>query len=410
MECRSCGNRTEHVFVDLIASPAANSFVPQERSTAPEPYYPLTVYVCDRCFLVQIEESKAARETFTADYVYFSSYTEAFVSHASRYVDTLTGLLGLDGSSFAVEAASNDGYLLQFFKQKGIPCLGVEPSASTARAAVEKGIDTLVEFFTEEMARKIAAERGPADVFIGNNVIAHVPDLNDFIAGIRALLKPEGVAAIEFPHLLNLIRELQFDTIYHEHYSYLSLIAISQAFARHGMYIFRVDEQPVHGGSLRIYCAIEGAGRAVEDSVGRVLAAERAAHMDRLEGYSGLQDKVDRISVDFLRFLIDQKRDGRKVIGYGAAAKGNTLLNYCGVKPYLMEMCIDITPAKQNKLLPGSRIPVYGEEKIREVRPDYIVILPWNWQREIKQRLGFVAEWGCRFVTAVPRLTISDAG
>ena len=410
MQCRSCGNQTEHVFIDLSACPAANSFVAKDRLDLPEPYYPLTVYVCDKCFLVQIEESKTADTTFNSEYVYFSSATEAFVRHARRYVDTLTDLLGLDENSFAVEAASNDGYLLQFFKKKGIRCLGVEPSGSTAEAAIAKGIDTVVEFFTEERARKIAEEYGRADVFIGNNVIAHVPDLNDFIAGIRVLLKPEGVAAIEFPHLLNLIRELQFDTIYHEHYSYLSLIAISEAFRRHGMYIFRVDEQPVHGGSLRIYCAVDGASRAVDDSVSRVLEAERAAGMDRLEGYTGLQEKVERISLDFLQFLVEQKLRGKKVIGYGAAAKGNTLLNHCGVKPYLMEMCIDITPAKQNKLLPGSRIPVYGEEKIREARPDFIVILPWNWQAEIKERLSFVGEWGCRFVTAIPRLTISDAG
>ncbi len=409
MFCRSCGNATSDEFLNLAASPAANSFLDKGALDRPEPYYPLVVYVCNRCLLVQIAESKRAEEIFTEEYVYFSSYSEAFVQHARQYVEDIVAQLQLNKDSFAVEAGSNDGYLLQFFNERGIRCLGVEPSASTAKSAREKGVETIIEFFGTPIAGKIASERGPADLFIGNNVIAHVPDLNGFIGGIEALLKPDGVATIEFPHLLNLIKELQFDTIYHEHYSYFSLLSISKPFERHGMYVFKIDEIPVHGGSLRVHCAKEGSGRAKDPSVEKVATDERAFGLYEFENYFGLQAKVDSLCLDFLEFLIREKKKGAKIIGYGAAAKGNALLNYCGVKPYLIDFVADITPAKQNKFLPGSRIPVYGEDKIEEHKPDYIVILPWNWEKEIKSRLGFVSKWGGKFVTVIPALKITEA-
>jgi SAM-dependent methyltransferase len=409
MQCRLCRHTSHHVVLDLLMSPVANSFIAPEDADLPEPYFPLKVMVCDRCFLVQLQESLSVEQIFNQDYVYFSSVNEGFVRHAERYVANLVEDFGLDRSSFVVEAASNDGYLLQFVRDRGIRCLGVEPSGSTAKAAQERGIDTAIEFFTEEFARRIVEGSGKADILIGNNVLAHVPDINDFISGIATILADEGVAVIEFPHLLNLVRERQFDTVYHEHFSYLSLVATSAAFERHGMFIFRVDEQPVHGGSLRIYAAKRSSSHAVEESYHRVLAAEKKARLDCLSGFAGMQDDVDRICIDFMRFLVEARANGRTVVGYGAAAKGNTFLNCCGVKPYLMQACIDVTPAKQGKLLPGSRIPVYAEDWLSHIKPDYIVVLPWNWGNEIRSRLSYASQWGAQFVTAIPELRVTPA-
>ncbi len=409
MICRCCGREVRHVFLDLYAAPPANSFLAQDDLGRTEPYYPLCVYVCEYCFLVQIDEAKAAKEIFNSGYVYFSSYNEAFVRHAAEYVNTITSQLGLDATSLVVEAASNDGYLLQHFKTKGIPCLGVEPSGSTAEVASAKGVETIVDFFTNALAETIAAKHGHADLFIGNNVVAHVPNLADFLTGIATLLKPDGTATLEFPHLLNLIRDVQFDTIYHEHFSYFSLLSIAEAMHRNGLFVYRVETVPVHGGSLRVHCAKEGAARAVDASVRQVLAEEVEAGLNRLETYTGLQGKVEALCRVFVEFLCREKAKGAKIAGYGAAAKGNTLLNYCGVKPYLIDFVADLTPAKVGKFLPGSRIPVCGEEKIAERKPDYVVILPWNWEKQIKDRLQFIGEWGGKFVTVIPKLKITNA-
>ncbi|MCL1920678.1 MAG: class I SAM-dependent methyltransferase [Kiritimatiellaeota bacterium] len=406
MNCRSCGHLLGHSFLNLQHSPPSNSFLTEEMLGMEEPYFPLNVHVCERCFLVQIDEYAASRSIFNAGYVYFSSYSEVFVKHASDYVSHITGLLGLYGGSMVYEAASNDGYLLQFFKAQGIPCCGIEPSKSVADVALAKGIPTEVEFFTASFASQLAQRKGKADLFIGNNVMAHVPDLNDFIAGIKFILKPDGVATIEFPHLLHLMRNLEFDTIYHEHYSYFSLLAVQGAFTRHGLKTFHVEELPVHGGSLRVYVAHAESPRAVDETVGNVLADEMRSGLGVIETFAGFQDKVDALCRDFLHFLVTQKKAGKKVAGYGAAAKGNTLLNYCGVRPYLLDFVADITPAKQGKFLPGSHIPVYGEEAIAERKPDYIVILPWNWKDSIAQRLDYTRAWGAQFVTVIPSVTV----
>lgn len=406
MICRSCGNPLSHVFLDLGHAPPSNAFLAAADLERPEAYCPLKAYVCERCLLVQIDECATAPDIFNAGYVYFSSYSEAFVRHARTYVGEIRAELELTAASMVYEAASNDGYLLQFFQQAGIPCCGIEPSRSVAEVAMAKGIETEVEFFNAGTASLLTQKRGYADLFIGNNVMAHVPNLNDFIAGIRIILKPGGVATIEFPHLLHLIDRLEFDTIYHEHYSYFSLLAVRHAFHRHGLEIFHVEEFDVHGGSLRIYAARMEAGRRPDQSVDRVLEKEKAHGMDRIDAYGGFQCRVDRAARDFIDFLVAMKKSGKRVIGYGAAAKGNTLLNYCGVKPYLLDCVVDITPAKQGKYLPGSHIPVGDESEIARRRPDYVVILPWNWVPQIVERLAFVREWDAKFVTAIPEIRI----
>jgi len=402
MKCRSCGHKLDRVFLDLQHSPPSNSFLTSEMLSQPETYFPLCVYVCDNCLLVQIDECAVSHDIFNAGYVYFSSYSAAFVKHAEEYVQHITEMLSLDKESMVYEAASNDGYLLQFFKQKGIPCCGIEPSKSVADVAMKKGIPTEVEFFTASFASQLSRIKGKADLFLGNNVMAHVPNLNDFIAGIKFILKPSGVATLEFPHLLHLIERLEFDTVYHEHYSYFSLLTLQTAFQRHGLKIFQVKELPVHGGSLRIYVTHSDSPRAIDSTVLKVLQDEQQLGLDTMDAYSGFQVKVDSLCRDFIQFLVEKKREGAKIAGYGAAAKGNTLLNYCGIKPHLIDFVSDITPAKQGKFLPGSHIPVYGEEKLKEEKPDYIVILPWNWKDSIIQRLDFTRQWGAKFVTPIP--------
>jgi SAM-dependent methyltransferase len=371
-----------------------------------EQHFPLCVYVCEKCFLVQIDEYAVSHSIFNAGYVYFSSYSEMFVKHAKDYVSHIVELLGLHRNSMVYEAASNDGYLLQFFNERGIPCCGIEPSKSVADVALAKGVPTEINFFTASFASQLAQRKGKADLFLGNNVMAHVPDLNDFIAGIKFILKPNGIATIEFPHLLHLIRNLEFDTIYHEHYSYFSLLAVQSAFNRHGLKIFHVKAFPVHGGSLRIYATHSESPRQIDETVHEVLDIETKFGLGNIETFSGFQEKVDAQCCDFLNFLVTQKKAGKTIIGYGAAAKGNTLLNYCGIKPFLLDFVADITPAKQGKFLPGSHIPVYEEEKIAERKPDYIVILPWNWQDSIVERLDYTRTWGAKFVTAIPSVKV----
>jgi hypothetical protein len=406
MKCRSCGHILDRVFLDLQHSPPSNSFLTADMLAKPETYFPLCVYVCEKCLLVQIDECAVSHDIFNAGYVYFSSYSEAFVKHAQEYVSHITEMLSLNKDSMVYEAASNDGYLLQFFKQKGIPCCGIEPSKSVADVALKKGIPTEVEFFTASFASQLSLVKGKADLFLGNNVMAHVPNLNDFIAGIKFILKPTGVATLEFPHLLHLVERLEFDTIYHEHYSYFSLLTLQTAFQRHGLKIFQVKELPVHGGSLRIYVTHSDSPRTMDASVQKVLEDEKQWGLDTMAAYSGFQVKVDSLCRDFIQFLLEKKREGAKIAGYGAAAKGNTLLNYCGIKPHLMDFVSDITPAKQGKYLPGSHIPVYGEEQLEKQKPDYIVILPWNWKDSIVQRLAFTRQWGAKFVTPIPNVEI----
>lgn len=409
MICRACGHKTKHVFFNLQHSPPANAFLSKEQLQMPERYFPLCVYVCEKCFLVQIEESATSVDIFNAGYVYFSSYSEEFVRHAENYVTHITDFLGLNEQSMVYEAASNDGYLLQFFCRKGIPCLGIEPSNSVADVALKKNVPTVVEFFTASFASRLIYKHGKADLFLGNNVLAHVPDLNDFIAGIGLVIKADGIATLEFPHLLHLIRNLEFDTVYHEHYSYFSLLALTKAFQRHGLKIFHVEELNIHGGSLRIYAAHEKSKWEMDSSVDKVLKEEFQMGLDRLDTYSGFQEKINSLCTDFMNFILSKKKEGAKIIAYGAAAKGNTLLNYSGIKPYMIDFICDITPAKQGKFLPGTHIPVYPEEKIMEYRPDYIVILPWNWKQTIFRRLSYVREWGAKFVTVIPHLEVTDS-
>ncbi len=407
--CRFCETELEHVFVDLGMSPIANDYVPAEKANSMEPFYPLRVYVCHRCFLVQLPAVQSADAIFRDDYAYFSSMSDSWLAHAREYVDNVTERFGYDGGSRVVELASNDGYLLQYFLERGVPVLGVEPCANVARAAEERGIPSVVEFFGLGLGQRLRAEGGPADLIIGNNVLAHVPDINDFVSGMKALLAPGGVITMEFPHLLRLIRRNQFDTIYHEHFSYLSFVAVQRIFAHHGLELFDVEELPTHGGSLRIYACHEGDERhGVGPRVGALLAREREAGYEDLATYRDFEEKVHRTKRELLKFLIGAREAGKRVAGYGAPAKGNTLLNFCGVRTDLIDYTVDRAPSKQGTLLPGVRIPVYPPEKIMETRPDYVLILPWNIAEEITSKMAAVKEWGGRFVVPIPELRVLD--
>jgi SAM-dependent methyltransferase len=370
-----------------------------------EPYYPLRALVCGNCFLVQLEEFETPEQIFS-DYAYFSSYSSSWLEHSRHYAEEMIERLELDGTSQVVEIASNDGYLLQFFRDREISVLGIEPAANVAEVAVQKGIPTVVEFFGEDVARKLASESA-ADLLLGNNVLAHVPDLNDFVAGMKVLLKPSGVITMEFPHLLRLIEDNQWDTIYHEHFSYFSFLTVSAVFAAHGMRLFDVQELPTHGGSLRIYAAhAEDAGKPATAAARELAARERAAGYERLETYSGYGRRVEQDKRQILRFLIDLKEQGLRVAAYGAPAKGNTLLNYCGVRRDMVQYTCDLNPHKQGHFLPGSHIPIRSPDELREDRPDVVLILPWNLKDEIVQQLGFIAEWGGRFAARTPELTL----
>ncbi len=407
MKCRFCGHELTYVFIDLVAAPPSNSFLKADQINAAETYYPLKVYVCDSCFLVQVDEYKQCEEIFCDDYVYFSSMSRTWLEHSHRYVNMISERLRLNEKSMVVEVASNDGYLLQYFLGKDIPCLGIEPTDCTAQVAIAKGIPVIKDFFGTTLAKKLACEGKSADLILGNNVLAHVPDINDFVEGLKLLLKQTGTITMEFPHLLQLIQNTQFDTIYHEHFSYLSFGTVCSIFRKHDLEVYDVEELPTHGGSLRIY-AKHSANLSLDISehVSLLLEKEMRAGMDAVDFYINFKNQVLRVKLDFLSFLIDTKRSGKKVAAYGAAAKGNTLLNFCGVKNDLIEFVVDAAPSKQGRFLPGSHIPVVKEEVIKEKKPDYIIIFPWNIQDEIMKQLHYIRGWGARFIVCIPHLKV----
>jgi hypothetical protein len=403
--CRFCGSPLDVVFADLGMSPLANSYVPPERANAMEPFYPLRALVCRDCLLVQLEEFESAEAIFS-DYAYFSSYSTTWLEHSRRYVEHMIERWGLDASSQVVELASNDGYLLQYFVERGVPVLGIEPAANVAEVAMQKGVPTLVEFFGVEAARNLAGQ-GHADLLLGNNVLAHVPDLNDFVGGMKLLLAERGVVTMEFPHLLRLIEDNQYDTIYHEHFSYFSFLTVRQVFAAHGMRLFDVEELDTHGGSLRIYGAhVDDDTKPETDRARELLAREQAAGLGDIGTYRAYAERVQTDKRDTLEFLIGLKRDGRSIVGYGAPAKGNTLLNYCGIGTDFLDYTVDLNPHKQGHLLPGSHVPIRPVEALRETRPDVVVILPWNLRDEIVEQHAYVREWGGRFAARSPELRL----
>lgn len=405
--CRLCGSPLETTLVDLGMSPLCESFLTGNQLDAMEPYYPLCALVCSRCFLVQLKEYVSPERIFQ-EYAYFSSYSTSWVEHARRYCAMITARLGLGPESLAVELASNDGYLLQHFGPLGVPVLGIEPAANVAKVAIDKGIPTRVDFFGTRLAAALVAEGRKADLIVGNNVLAQVPDLNDFVGGMKVLLKPEGVITLEFPHLSRLIEENQFDTIYHEHFSYFSLIAIDHLARRHGLTLLDVDELPTHGGSLRVYLGHQEASRTATPAVTELLAREERFGLRDLATYTGFSDGVRRTKRKLLSFLISAKEEGRKICGYGAPGKGNTLLNYCGIGPDFLEFTVDRNPYKHGRFTPGMHIPIHPVEAIDAARPDYILILPWNLKDEIVGQMRHVASWGARFVVPIPEVTIID--
>ena len=409
MKCRHCHTALDEVrdvFVDLGTAPPSNAYLREADLAQAETYFPLKVLTCPECRLVQVDEVQRHDAMFSDDYLYFSSYSPSWLKHAERYVAEVVDRLELDANSLVMEVASNDGYLLQYVAQRGIPCVGVEPTASTAVVARAKGIHTITEFFGAEFAKGFKAKQRTADLVLGNNVLAHVPDINDFVAGFREVLSPLGTVTVEFPHLMQLVQQSQFDTVYHEHFSYLSLHTVQRIFASQGLTVWDVQTLPTHGGSLRVWAQHAANSRAVTFNVAEVLAAEAAAGMRGLDFYRGLQARMDAIKNDLLGFLIEQKRAGKTVAAYGAAAKGNTLLNYAGVRPDLLPYVVDASPHKQGRWLPGSRIPVVAEAHLRDMQPDYVVILPWNLRDEIVKQLAYVRQWGGKFVTAVPSLRV----
>ena len=404
--CRACGAPLTRSFVDLGMSPLANSFVPFDRREEGETFYPLHVLVCDDCTLVQLAEFEEPKNIFSDEYAYFSSFSSSWLAHAERYTAAMIARFGLGAEAHVAEVASNDGYLLQYFVQRGIKVTGIEPAGNCAAAAETKGVHTEVQFFGVKTAREIAARRGQAALMAANNVLAHVPDIHDFVDGFREMLLPEGVATFEFPHLLSLIRFNQFDTIYHEHFSYLALGPLQRVMAKNTLRIFDVEKLPTHGGSLRLFVCHQGAAHAETPAVAALDAEEREAGLRDLPRYAAFAPKVVEIKAAVLEFLIAARRTGKTVAGYGAAAKGNTLLNYCGVGPEFVSFVVDRNPVKQNTLLPGTRIPVFGIEAIAERKPDYVMILPWNLREEISRDMAGIREWGGRFVVAIPKLEV----
>lgn len=405
--CRHCGAEMPMTLVDLGLSAVANSYVPMDKAGEPEPKYPLHVRVCESCWLVQVDEDVPPASIFNESYAYFSSFSDCWLAHARAYADAMADRLHLGRESLVIEIASNDGYLLKNFAAKGIPVLGIEPSGSVAAAAEKIGVPTLVEFFGERVARRLHDEGRRPDLICSANVLAHVPDINDFVAGVAALLTGDAVYTVEFPHLLRLIEEVQFDTIYHEHYSYLSLLAVERIFATKGLRVFDVEELPTHGGSLRVFACRTGASHGDGPGLSKVRADEKTARLDRPEGYAGFSEKVEAVRDGLLSFLNNARAQGKHVAAYGAAAKGNTLLNYCGIGPTLIDFCVDRNPAKQNTLLPGSRIPVFDVEELRKRQPDFVLILPWNLKAEVIRQLGDLRAGGTRFVTAVPSIMVT---
>lgn len=404
--CRYCGAVLRFTFADLGSSPLANAYLTQEELRRGERFYPLHAYLCEECLLVQLEEFQSPEEIF-GDYAYFSSYSDSWLAHASAYADTMTRQLGLNGESLVLELASNDGYLLQYFVEKGVPVLGVEPATNVAEVAQEKGIPTLTRFFGAILGRELAESGRKADLVVGNNVLAHVPDLNDFVRGIKHVLQPEGVVTMEFPHVLRLMAENQFDTIYHEHFSYFSFLTVERVFAHHGITLFDVEEIPTHGGSLRIYgCHESDDSRHPTNRVHALREKERRADLHRPEGYAGFGDRVHRTKRRLLRFLVDAKEQGKCIVGYGAAAKGNTLLNYCGIRRDFLDYVVDRSPHKQGLYLPGTHIRISPPGRIDETQPDIVLILPWNLREEIMATMSHVREWGGQFVVPIPEVKV----
>jgi len=407
MNCRFCQSTLVNEFVDLINSPPSNSYLSAEELNEPEVYFPLKLFVCDQCFLVQVDEYKKADEIFSSKYAYFSSFSSSWLAHCKKYTEEMIVRFGFNSSSLIIEIASNDGYLLQYFKEKNIPVLGIEPSESTAKVARGKGIETITEFFGKALAEKLIIEKGKADLLLGNNVLAHVPDINDFVKGMKIALNDSGVITMEFPHLLQLVWNNQFDTIYHEHFSYLSFTTVVNIFAQNGLQIFDVQEIATHGGSLRIFAGHSDRKIfAVSPSVRNLLTKEENAGIKNPNFYKDFQPRVDQVKIDLLKFLIEKKSEHKTVAAYGAAAKGNTLLNYCGIREDLIRYVVDASPHKQGKFLPGSHIPIVKEDHLKRTKPDYVIILPWNIKEEICDQLRYIEEWNGKFVTAIPSIEV----
>jgi C-methyltransferase C-terminal domain/Putative zinc binding domain/Methyltransferase domain len=405
MNCRFCGGALFD-FVDLGMSPLCESFVPEERLNAGEHFYPLAAYVCGSCFLVQLDEYVAPEEIFT-EYAYFSGFSEAWLRHAQRYADVMSERLGLGAKSRVIELGSNDGYLLQYFVKKGIPVLGIEPAINVAAAARERGVETRTKFFSAASATELANEGLQAELVVANNVMAQTPNLNSFVEGIGIILKRDGVCTIEFPHLLRTMAENQFDQIYHEHFSYFSALTAQLVLARYGLRIFDIEALWTHGGSLRIYaCHAQSDRHPTQESVSRIIDQERAAGLDRLETYAGFAQQVSAIKRKILTFMVEAKNLGRSIAGYGAPGKGNTLLNYCGIRTDFIDYTVDRNPYKQGMYLPGSRIPIFAPDKIAQTKPDYVLILPWNLRQEIAAQLSYIRDWGGKFVVPIPEVTV----
>ena len=404
--CRHCGAALQHTFCDLGMSPLSNAFLDAASLNQAERFYPLHAYVCAECLLVQLQEFESPERIFS-DYAYFSSYSQTWLEHARNYTEAMVARFGLGAGSQVVEIASNDGYLLQYFKAKGIPVLGIEPAANVAQAAQAAGIPTLVEFFGTRLATELRARGAKADLLLGNNVLAHVPGLNDFVGGLKIALASGGLITMEFPHLLRLMEENQFDTIYHEHFSYFSLGTVEQVFARHGLKLFDVEELPTHGGSLRVFAAhADDAARAAGERIARVKAEEARAGLGGLEAYRAFAEQVKRTKRRLLEFLVQAKNAGKTIAGYGAPAKGNTLLNYCGIRSDFLDYTVDVSPHKQGRFLPGTHIPVYAPERVRATRPDYLLVLPWNIKDEIIAQMSHIREWGGQFVLPIPEVRV----
>jgi hypothetical protein len=402
MNCRFCKSKLDNVFIDLINSPASNSYLTQIQLDKPEIFYPLKIYVCDECKLVQIAEHKKSNDIFDKDYAYFSSYSTSWLAHSKNYVDDITNKLSLNKKSLVTEIASNDGYLLQYFKKKEIPCIGIEPTISTSKVAKQKGIEVIEDFFGTTLAKTL----NKSDLILGNNVLAHIPDINDFVYGLKLALKEYGTITMEFPHLLNIIKYNQFDTIYHEHFSYLSFYTVKKIFKHNGLKLYDVEKLTTHGGSLRVYATHSDNNIKISINVDKLLKEEKKFGLLDLVIYKNFQSQADKVKYDLLDFLIENKKKNKKVIAYGAAAKGNTLLNYAGIKNDLISFVVDKSPHKKDKYLPASHIPIIDEIEIKKLKPDYILILPWNIKDEIINQLSYVKEWSCKFVVAVPRLEI----
>ena len=407
MKCRHCTSDLQHIFVDLSSSPPSNSYLTKKTINEPEKWYPLKVLVCDECWLVQTEDFVGVNEMFSEDYAYFSSFSTTWLKHAEDYVEKVTSRFNINSKSLVVEIAANDGYLLQYVKNKGIPCYGIEPTHSTAEVARNKGIEIIEEFFSVKKANELLREGRQSDLIASNNVLAHVPDINDFVKGVSILLKPNGIATFEFPHLLNLVELNQFDTIYHEHYSYLSLTAVLRIFEVNGLSVFDIEELPTHGGSLRVYAQRSDFGVNISSEAVNILKNKEDKYgMSNISFYKGFQYRIEKVKIEFLAFLIQAKQEGKQIVGYGAAAKGNTMMNFSGIREDIISYIVDKNPAKIGKFMPGSRVPIVDVNNILLTKPDYVIIFPWNLKDEIVLQLEFIKEWEGKFIVSIPELKI----